>query len=51
MSGDVKELAKAVAKELAVEYCYFYEDKTAKAVKGFFFNQLYRPWGHTAHRG
>ena len=29
----------------------FYGDKTSKAVKGFFLNQVYRSWGHTAHRG
>jgi hypothetical protein len=51
MSDDVKDLANAVAEELAVEHCSFYGDKTAKAVKGFFLNQLYRSWGHTAHRG
>ena len=51
MSDDVKELANAVAEELAVEHCSFYGDKTSKAVKGFFLNQLYRSWGHTAHRG
>ena len=46
-----KELANAVAEELAVEHCSFYGDKTSKAVKGFFLNQVYRSWGHTAHRG
>ena len=51
MSDDVKELANAVAEELAVEHCSFYGDKTSKAVKGFFLNQIYRSWGHTAHRG
>ena len=51
MSDDVKELANAVAEELAVEHCSFYGDKTSKAVKGFFLSQLYRSWGHTAHRG
>merc|ERR1711966_446930 len=51
MSDDVKELANAVAEELAVEHCSFYGDKTSKVVKGFFLNQLYRSWGHTAHRG
>ena len=51
MSEDVKELANAMAEELAVEHCSFYGDKTSKAVKGFFLNQLYRSWGHTAHRG
>ena len=51
ISEDVKEVANAVADELAVEHCSFYEDKTSKAVKGFFLNQLYRSWGHTAHRG
>ena len=51
MFHDVKELANAVAEELAVERCSFYRDKTSKAVKGFFFNLLYRSWGHTAHRG
>ena len=50
-SDDVKELANAVAEELAVEHCSFYGDKTSKAVKGFFLNQVYRSWGHTAHRG
>ena len=35
MSDDVKELANAVAEELAVEHCSFYGDKTSKAVKGF----------------
>ena len=39
MSDDVKELANAVAEELAVEHCSFYGDKTSKAVKGFFLNQ------------
>ena len=33
------------------KHCSFYGDKTSKAVKGFFLNQLYRSWGHTAHRG
>ena len=51
MSDDVKELANAVAEELAVEYCSFYGDKASKAVKGFFLNQVYCSWGHTAHRG
>ena len=51
MPDNVKELANAVAEELAVEHCSFYGDKTSKAVKGFFLNQLYRSWGHTAHRG
>ena len=51
MSGDVKELANAVAEELAVEHCSFYGDMTSKAVKGFFLSQLYRSWGPTAHRG
>ena len=51
MSYDVKELANAVAEELAVEHCSFYRDRAPnKAVKGFFLNQLYRSWGHTAHR-
>ena len=50
MSDDVKELANAVAEELAVEHCSFYGDKTSKAVKGFFCNQLYRSWGHTDPR-
>ena len=45
MADDVKELANAVAEELAVEHCSFYGDKTSKAVKGFFLNQLYRSWG------
>ena len=49
MSDDVKELANAVAEEFAVEHCSFYGDKTSKAVKGFFLNQLYSSWGHTAH--
>ena len=44
MSDDVKELANAVAEELAVEHCSFYGDKTSKAVKGFFLNQLYHSW-------
>ena len=47
LSEDVKELANAVAEELAVEHCSFYRDKTSKAVKGFFLNQLCRSWGHT----
>ena len=51
MSEDVKELANAAAKELAVDHSGFYGDKTSKAVKGFFLNQVYRSWGHTAHRG
>ena len=34
MSDDVKELANAVAEELAVEHCGFYGDKARKAVKG-----------------
>ena len=51
MSEDVKELANAVAEELAVEHCTFYEDKSSKAVKDFILNQLFRSWGHTAHRG
>ena len=51
ISEDVKELANAVAEELAVEHCSFYGDKASKVVKGFFLNQLYRSWGHTAHRG
>ena len=51
MSDDVKELANAVADELAVEHCSFYGDKTSEAVKSFFLNQLYRFWGQTAHRG
>ena len=38
ISDDVKELANAVAEELAVEHCSFYGDKTSKAAKGFFFN-------------
>ena len=45
------ELANAVAEELAVEHCSFYGDKTSKAAKGFFLNQVYRSWGHIAHRG
>ena len=45
MSDDVKELANAVAEELAVEHCSFYGDKTSKAVKGFFLNQVYRSCG------
>ena len=48
MSDDVEELANAVVEELAVEHCSFYGDKTSKAVKGFFLNQLYRSWGYTA---
>ena len=40
-----------MAEELAVEHCSFFGDKTSKAVKGFFLNQLYSSWGHTAHRG
>ena len=54
MPDGVKELVNAVAEELAVEHCSFYGDKTStksKAVNGFFLNQLYRSWGHTAHRG
>ena len=51
MSDDVKELANAVAEELAVEHCSFYGDKSSKAVKSFFLIQLYRSWGHTAHPG
>ena len=52
ISDDIKELANAaMAEELAVEYYSFYGDKTSKAVKGFFLNQLYRSWGLTAHRG
>ena len=51
MSDDVKEIASAVAEELAVEHCSSYGDKSSKAVKGFFLNQLYRPWGLTTHRG
>ena len=51
MSDDVKELANAMAEKLAVEHCSFYGEKTSKAVKGFFLNQLYRSWGRTAHRG
>ena len=42
MSDGVKELANAVAEELAVEHCSFYGDKASKVVKGFFLNQLYR---------
>ena len=45
MSDDVKELANAVAEELAVEHCNFYGDKSSKAVKGFYLNQLFRSWG------
>ena len=41
MSDDVKELANAVAEELAVEHCSFYGDRASKAVKGFFLNQIY----------
>ena len=37
--------------EIAVEYCSFYGDKTSKAVKGFFLNQLCSSWELTAHRG
>ena len=33
-----------MAEELAVEHCSFYGDKTSKAVKGFFLNQIYRSW-------
>ena len=44
MPDDVKEVASAVAEEPAVEHCSFYGDKTSKAVKDFFLNQLYRPW-------
>ena len=51
MPDDVKELTNAVAEELAVEHCSFCGDNTSKAVKGFFLNQLYRSWEHTAHRG
>ena len=51
MSDDVKELANAVTEELAVEHCSFDGDMKSKAVKGFFLNQLYRSWGHTAHYG
>ena len=51
MSDDVKELANAVAEELAVEHCSFYRDKASKVAKGFFLNQLHRSWGHAAHRG
>ena len=51
MSDDIKELANAVAGELAVEHCSFYGDKTSKASKGFFLKQLYSSWGLTAHRG
>ena len=39
------------AGELVSEHRSFYGDKTSKAVKGFFLNQLYRSWGHTAHSG
>ena len=42
MSDDVQELANAVATELAVDYCSINTNKTSKAVKGFFLNQLYR---------
>ena len=51
MSEDVKELANAVAEELAVEHCSFYGVKTFKAVKGFFLNQVCHSWGLSAHRG
>ena len=51
MSDDAKELSNAVAEKVAVEHRGFYGNKTAKAVKGFIYNQLYRPWGLTAHRG
>ena len=34
MSDDVKELANAVAEELAVEHCSLCGDKTSKAVMG-----------------
>ena len=47
----MKELANAVAEELAVEHCSFYGDRATKADKGFFLNQLYRSLGHTANRG
>ena len=50
MSDDVKELANSVAEERAFEHCSFYGDKTSKAVKCFFLNQIYRSWLHTAHR-
>ena len=50
-SCDVKEMANAVAEELAVEHYSFYGDKTSKAVKGSFLNQLYRSWGLATHRG
>ena len=51
ISDNVEELANAVAEELAVEHCSFYGDKASKAIKGFFLNQLYCSWGHTAHHG
>ena len=51
MSDDVKEVTSAVVVELAVEHSGFYGDKASKAVKGFFLNELYRSWGHTAQRG
>ena len=51
MSEDVKELTSAVAEELPVEHWSSYGDKTSKAVRCFFLNQVYRSWGHTAHRG
>ena len=50
MPDDVNELANAVAEELAVEHCSFYGDKTSKAAKDFFLNQLYRFWRHTSHQ-
>ena len=39
-----------MAEELAVEHCSFYGDKTSKAVKGFFLNQVYRSWGQASVR-
>ena len=51
MSSDVHAIAKAVAEELALEHFSFYGDKTLKAAKGFFLNQLYRSWELTTHRG
>ena len=40
--SDVHVIAKAVAKELALEHCKIYGDKTLKAVNVFFLNQFYR---------
>ena len=51
ISSDVHVMAKAVAKELGLEHCRIYGDKTLKVVKVFFLNQLYRSRGLTVHRG